>query len=284
MRQQTFHFSPNVAINYRVQGHGPTVLVFLHGFAAALTTWDDLAPLFPAERFTLYLLDLKGFGFSSKPRDRRYRPEDQAAVVAAFLEAQRLRDVVLVGHSLGGGIALLACLRTATERIGRLILIDCTAYPQRLPRLFHILRTPLLNRLLLRVVPLRTIVRHTLSHVYHDPASMTPERIERYATCFGRKGIASVFIATVRELHPRAYADIIARYPTIAVPTLIIWGEEDRIIAPRLGERLAGAIPGARLVTVPACGHNPHEERASETFAAIAAFLDGREVQRARRP
>ncbi|HEY6838689.1 MAG TPA: alpha/beta fold hydrolase, partial [Geobacteraceae bacterium] len=110
MAQETFHYSARVAINYRVQGDGHVTLVFLHGFAAALTTWDDLAPLFPPESYTLYFLDLKGFGFSSKPRDGRYRLEDQAQIVAAFLEAQVLDDLVIVGHSLGGGIALITLI------------------------------------------------------------------------------------------------------------------------------------------------------------------------------
>src|SRR5512141_2884929 len=90
-----FHYSDAVLINFEVHGHGGTPIIFLHGFAAALTTWCDITPLFPPEFATLYLLDLKGFGFSSKPRDRRYTVEEQAAIMIAFLEHEGLSGVVL---------------------------------------------------------------------------------------------------------------------------------------------------------------------------------------------
>ena len=271
----TFHYSPDVAINYRVEGRGPTPVVFLHGFAAALTTWDDIAPLFPADRFTLYLLDLKGFGFSSKPRDGRYRPEDQAKVVAAFLEGQRLEGTVLIGHSLGGAIALLVLLgaRMQPGRIGRLILVAPAAFPQPLLPVMSRLRRPLLGAAILHLIPLRLMVRFTLARVFHDQSVVTPERVRRYMTCFGSRGMAYVLQESCRAIVPEHYVDLPRLYPTIDLPVLIVWGERDRIIDPRCGERLAAEIPGARLVVIPGCGHNPHEERPRETFAALTAFL-----------
>ena len=277
MTSQTFHYAPGVAINYRVQGRGPTRVVFLHGFAAALTTWDDLRGFFPADRFTLYLLDLKGFGFSTKPHDGRYRPEDQAQVVAAFLEAERLGQVVLVGHSLGGGIALLVLLRAMAAgqsgRIGRLVLIDPAAYPQPLPPIMARLRHPFLGRAILHLCPLSFMVRYTLAQIYHERAAITPERVRRYMTCFGRRGMVYVLRESCRSLMPERYGDLARLYPSIAVPTLVIWGEHDRIVDPGHGPRLAADIPGARLKVIAGCGHNPHEERPGETFAVLAAFL-----------
>jgi len=275
---RTFRYSTSVAINYETAGDGPVPVVFLHGFAAALTTWHDIRGLFPPERFRLYLLDLKGFGFSAKPRDGRYRPEDQADVVAAFLAHEGLSDVVLVGHSLGGGIALLVHLRdreAGGNAVGRLILIDCAAYPQRLPRIMRWLKRPLLGWSILHLLPLGFMVRFTLEHVFHDPAAITPERMARYAGCFSRRGVDRAFIATCRQLDPDRYGEVAAAYCTIAIPTLVIWGREDRIIRFTLGERLAAAIPGARMVMIDRCGHNPHEEKAAETFAAIGEFLKG---------
>jgi pimeloyl-ACP methyl ester carboxylesterase len=273
----TFRYSTGVTINYRVVGKGPTPVVFLHGFAAALTTWDDIVPFFPADRFTLYLLDLKGFGFSSKPRDGRYRPEDQAEVVAAFLEAEKLEEVVLVGHSLGGAIALLVLLGAMTAgrpgRIGRLVLIDPAAFPQPLLPVMSRLRRPLLGAAILHLLPVSLMVRFTLARVFHDPSAVTPERVRRYATCFGSRGMAYVLQESCRALVPRRYAELPSLYPTIEIPVLIVWGEQDRIINPRCGERLVAQIPGARLVVIPGCGHNPHEERPRETFGALAGFL-----------
>ncbi len=280
--RQSFRYDDEVVINYETEGDGPVPIVFLHGFAAGLITWHDIRPLFPAPRFRLYLLDLKGFGFSSKPRDDRYGPEDQAAVVISFMKALGLRHAVLVGHSLGGGIALLVFMgaRGEGERelIDRLVLIDCAAYPQRLPRIMRFMRRrPLLGRAILRLLPVRFMVIYSLKHVFHDRSVMTPDRIDRYVTCFDREGIDRVFTETCRRLVPERYANPCRLFHDITVPTLIIWGDEDRFIPVQNGERLRRDIPGSRLIVISGCGHNPHEERPAETFAAIAEFFETNE-------
>lgn len=276
--RQSFRYDNGVTISYETDGDGPTPVVFLHGFAAGLITWHDIRPFFPSSLFRLFLLDLKGFGFSFKPRDHMYAPEDQASIVLSFMEALKLRHAVMVGHSLGGGIALLAFHQAGEkdkrELIDRLVLIDCAAYPQRLPRIIRWLRNPLLGRAILHLLPVRFMVRYSLDRVFHDKKAITPDRIDRYVTCFGRKGIDHVFIETCRRLIPDKYAALSGLFPGIAVPTLIIWGEEDRFISFHHGRRLQAAIPGSRLVIIPGCGHNPHEERPVETFAAISEFLE----------
>jgi pimeloyl-ACP methyl ester carboxylesterase len=277
--RHTFRYSDAVQINYEMHGHGGTPIVFLHGFAAALTTWRDITPLFPPELATLYLLDLKGFGFSSKPRDRHYTVEEQAAIVIAFLEHEGLSNVVLAGHSLGGGIALLAYLTARGNGkgnlIGRLLLIACSAYPQRLPWIMRLLRNRLLGRAILNLLPLRFMVRFSLAHLIHDRRAITTERIARYMGCFGRKGIAPVFIETCRQLIPERYGGLTGLYRSITCPTLIIWGGADPVISPRQGLRLHGEIAGSHLLVIPDCGHIPQEERPAETYAAIRNFLEG---------
>ncbi|WP_306532965.1 alpha/beta fold hydrolase [Geobacter sp.] len=273
----TFAYGAGVDISYRIVGNGPVPVVFIHGFAAALTTWDDILSLFPTERFTLYLFDLKGFGFSSKPRAGSYSIEEQAAVTAAFLEAKGLSRVVLAGHSLGGAIALLVTLqaldRGETGLVSRLVLIAPSAYPQKLPRLMGMLRIPLLACIGMALIPVRTIVRYTLARVFHDKGAITPERIRRYESCFGRRGMAGVLIRSARAIDPESYGAITSRYGEISVPTLIIWGSEDRIVRIGQGKRLVGEMPDARLAVIDGCGHNPHEERPRETFAVIVDFL-----------
>jgi pimeloyl-ACP methyl ester carboxylesterase len=279
--RRTFSYSASVQLNYEVVGHGATPIVFLHGFAASLVTWNDIRGFFPPERFRLYLLDLKGFGFSSKPRDGRYAPDDQAAVVSAFLEREKLRQAVLVGHSLGGGIALLVLLQAQAagwhDLVDRLILIDCAAYPQRLPRSMRWLRVPLLGWGILHLLPFRFMVRYTFAYVYHDRQTVTPERKARYLGCFSPSGIAYVFIRTCRQLTPEKSADLITAIRGITIPTLIVWGRQDRVIPLRCGQRLHKDIPGSRLVLIDDCGHIPHEERPQETWAAIREFLKSRD-------
>ena len=274
-----FTHAPGTVIHYRIRGTGPEQVVFVHGFAAALTTWDDIAPLFPPERFTLYLLDLKGFGFSSKPRRGSYGPEEQAAVLLSFMEATGIGGATLVGHSLGGGIALLALLMAMDEGrerlVSRLVLIDAAAYPQQLPRFMRWLKIPLIGRLGMAAVPLRYLVVASLRAVFHDERAITPERIGRYENCFGRRGMPRVLIRTVRAIDRDGYRAITDRFGEIRIPTLIVWGKEDRVVRREYGIRLREALPEARLAEIEGCGHNPHEERPNETFSAIMEFLEG---------
>ncbi|MBI1920935.1 MAG: alpha/beta hydrolase [Geobacter sp.] len=275
---QTFCYSDKVLINYETRGHGPTPLIFIHGFAAALVTWHDIAPLFPVELYTLYFLDLKGFGLSSKPRDARYSLDDQTDIIISFLNARNIVNAALVGHSLGGTIALLAWFKGRAlgrpELISRLILISCAAYPQRLPRLMRLVRTPFVGSMLMYLVPPRTIVKYTLPRVFYNHAAITEERIERYVHCYKKRGIGYSFAMSVRQLMPGGKPLPLPDYGKVSVPVLIIWGGNDRIIRRERGERLASALPAAQLVIVEECGHNPHEEKPEQTCAIIREFLE----------
>jgi len=272
-----FQYEDGIPVHYQKGGHGPVPLIFLHGFASSHTSWHDIAGYFPGEEFSLYLLDLKGFGLSGKPRDGAYSIDDQAGMVRSFIRYRGFRSVVLLGHSLGGAVALRVCLDTANGEepftVEKLVLIDCAAYPQKLPKFFRRLRTPLLGPLLLRLMPVRVLVRGVLRKVFYDTTAVTPERCRRYAPYFRGKGILRALQATVRAIDPADFVHIDESYRTLAVPTLIIWGEEDRIIRLKNAYRLQGDITGARLKILRKCGHNPHEERPRETCAVIGSFL-----------
>jgi pimeloyl-ACP methyl ester carboxylesterase len=266
--------SLGVRLHCEILGTGSRPVLFLHGFAASSVTWEEIASYFPEDRYRLYLLDLKGSGKSAKPRDGAYSPEDQARSVLDVIEGLGQRNITLVGHSLGGGIALLVWhLAKATGRsslISSLVLIDAAAYPQPFPRFFRVLRTGLLGRILLTLTPLRTMVEYNLKHVYHGIAQVTEKRITRYMGCFKGAGTQAALLSTARQV------DSIHKTPNhaeISIPTLIIWGRHDRVVWLDNGKRLHAEIPDSRLVIFE-CGHNPHEEEASACASAILEFLE----------
>ncbi len=275
---QGFYFSygGKVSIHYRTVGHGPLPILFLHGFASSAATWLDMEGLFPAEEYTLFLLDLKGFGLSDKPRERTYSIEDQVKIVCAFIMEKRFNSLILVGHSLGGAIALRLCIdekrRSESFCVSKLILIDAAAYPQRLPGFFRKLKSPL-GPLYLRLIPVRTLVNGVLERVFFDTSSITPERFERYKSYFRGKGVAHALRATVKAVDPEAYKNIEYSYRHLKLPALIIWGKEDRNVRLSVGQRLHADLCGSRLKVLERCGHNPHEERPAETADEILAFL-----------
>lgn len=262
---------PGEHLHYRMAGTGPHTVLLLHGFAATMHTWDDLVPLFPPDRFTLHLIDLKGHGRSITSSGNDYSPQHNARLVAAYIRSRGLSNVTLIGHSFGGVVALLTAMDCPD--ITRLILIGTPGFPQKIPAFMRLVGLPFIGPLLLNAAPARMIARGGLERAFHRRERITGQMIERYAAGYRRKGIASALARTVRQILPPHAAQITARYATLSIPVLLLWGEYDRVVRHWQAEKLNRELRYSRLVILPDCGHNPHEERPQETCTLIMDFL-----------
>lgn len=273
---QEFLYQDRISIKYREiqQGH-PYTLLFLHGFGAGSHYWRELEEHFAA-RYNTVALDLKGFGYSAKPLDRNYRLQDQVDLVKAFIQAKNLNNLILVGHSLGGGVALLTALELPQDRVQALVLLDNASYAQPLPDFIHLLRTPLINTLGPALLPDRLLVRSLLKKVFTDHTKITEDMIQQYVTYLKTPGAYHALRQTARQIIPENVDDIIDRTVNLKLPVLLIWGENDRILPLESGRRLQEDIQGSELVVIPGVGHDPHEENPVATIQAIADFLDRR--------
>ncbi|MBM4273607.1 MAG: alpha/beta hydrolase [Deltaproteobacteria bacterium] len=259
-----------------VQGAGPPIIL-LHGFGGNTYTWRCLAPAL-SSRYRLLLFDLKGFGASPKPRDGRYSLLDQAELIYQFILKNDLRQVILAGHSMGGGVALQTALKLRETRPGwlsRLILIDSVSYPQKLPGFVAVLRKPILSSLTLYLVPDTLKVRKILELAYFDETKITDADVAAYAAPLAEDGAKYALRQTARQILPEDMEELVSQYPRIEVPTLIIWGRQDEIIPVEHGQRLHRDLKNSRLVIIEECGHNPHEEKPGEVIAAVKDFLEG---------
>jgi pimeloyl-ACP methyl ester carboxylesterase len=255
---------------------GPTAtLVLIHGFGASLESWYDVYPRLAAE-FSVARVDLKGSGFSSKPDDAKYSVHDQATLLVRFLAAIGLTDVVLIGQSLGGGVALLTHLRAAEQRssfrVSGLVLIDSTGYRQKLPFLVAAIRNPLF-RVLASVTPPWVIARFVLKRMFSVKSRVTKERVYRYAYFFDLPGALDAFIATGRQIVPADADRMEQQFRSIRVPTLIIWGANDPIIPVSHAHRFHADIAGSELRILEDTGHVPHEERPDVVADLISTFV-----------
>src|SRR5450759_3405683 len=198
----TFQFSPTVRINFQVDGDpSRPPMVLLHGFGASLRTWDEIRP-FLRSSYHLYLLDLKGFGLSSRSPDDRYSLSDQAEIVRAFLSEKALHGVTLVGHSYGGAVALLVAADHVADEdaaLQRLVLLDSPIDPTSLPFFVRLLRVPILNYFIMIAVPATLRAFVTLRMLIKDTRKVTCERIQRYATFFRIPGTARSFIRAAEQ-------------------------------------------------------------------------------------
>jgi pimeloyl-ACP methyl ester carboxylesterase len=265
-----------VKLYYSEEGKGPPVLL-IHGFGASTFTWRFVAPEL-AKSHRVIAVDLKGFGLSDKPFDGRYSVYDQAELLAQLIEDKDLRDLTLVGHSFGGGVALLLALEANQRldgRITRLVLLDSIAFPQNIPVFFRLLDVPLVSQIGVRMVPPSVQARVALQIAYFDDSKIDPEEIELYAAPLKTAAGKHAIIYSARQIVPEDIAELSERYKTIELPTLILWCDHDRIVPLEVGIKLRRTLPNSTLRLVEECGHMPQEEQPASTLALIKGFIGG---------
>jgi pimeloyl-ACP methyl ester carboxylesterase len=202
-----------VVLHYETHGTGAPIL-FLHGFGASTYSWRYLIdPL--SKKYRLISIDLKGFGKSPKPRDGRYSIQDQAELIYQFILQHDLRNLTLVGHSMGGGVALLTALKLIQQkpnRLASLVLIDSAAYKQDLPFFIDILKTPLLGPLAFSLLSNEKKVHMFLDKDYYDDKKITKEQIKAYAKPLNSPGGEYALIKTAKKMIPPNIDEITAGY------------------------------------------------------------------------
>ncbi len=260
---------------------GPDVqhVVLLHGYGAWSYTWRHWAPHLEARARVVYV-DMKGFGRAPKPDDGRCSPHDLAHDVTELVTRLASDRVVLVGHSLGGAVALLTALRLTDE--GRrdilegLVLVASAAYPQRLPPFVAFARLRRLATEAIRWLGPERIVRQVLRTIVFDPASVTEEQVQAYAAPLHDPDARRALVDVALRIVPDDIHQVVARLPTIDVPTLALWGRHDRVVPLWVGRRLQQDLPDCELHVLERCGHDPPEELPEKSCAAVLDYLDSR--------
>lgn len=250
--------------------------VLVHGFGASSFSWRHWAPAL-AKRGRVLLVDLKGFGSASKPDDGVYGPMDQARLVEELIEAEGLARVTLIGHSFGGGVALLTALSLVARSDGpldRLVLVAGAAYPQRLPPFVTLARVPRLTKAALAAIGAERVIRHTLRSIVRDRSVVDSEQIEAYAAPLKTSAGVRAMLDSARQIVPHDLAELTAQYPRIDKPTLLLWGRHDPVVPLSVGVRLSQELPAAQLHVMEECGHIPHEEHPAASLAVLEAFLN----------
>ncbi len=259
-----------MSVRYARQGAGPP-LVLLHGTASSLDTWDGWAERLD-DHFEVVRMDLPGFGLTGPDPSGRYRVADMVAFLERFRAALGLGPLLLGGSSLGGQVAYEYAL-TFPANVEKLVLVDPTGFRSAtdpsITGVFRLARTPGLHLATLLLTP-RFVVSRTMAEVYGDPTRISDEAVDRAYALLLREGNRRAFVDRMNQ----ESADRTAELPNLSVPTLLLWGEQDRWIpAEPNAERFRAAIPGARLVTYPGAGHVPMEELPEPTAAEALAFL-----------
>lgn len=263
-----------IELHHEIHGSGKPVLC-IHGFGASLYSWRNFVGPVSAG-YQLILIDLKGSGKSPKPPDSHYSPQDHADLIYKFILDQNLQDLTLVGNSFGGSLSLLLSLMLIDQQPGRLrglVLIDPGAYKQFIPGYVKLIGVPVIGALVVYLSPAKMMAKSILKLSYYDPAKITAEQIAAYAAPIASPGGKHALIETGKQIIPPNIDQLTARYKDINVPTLIIWGKQDKIISPAAGDLLVQAIAGSTLQSLDQCGHVPQEEKPEATIPLVLSFL-----------
>jgi pimeloyl-ACP methyl ester carboxylesterase len=158
------------------------------------------------------------------------------------------------------------------NRLSKLILIDSAGDKKHVPSHLKLIRS-ILGALILYLIPSKLAASMTLRMCYYDTKKITSGQIEAYSAPFANPGARHALLQTAKQCIPSNLDDIIAKLPTLTVPTLIVWGREDQVIPLIVGQLLYELIPNSTLEVIEKCGHVPQEEKPDETVALISRFL-----------
>ena len=266
-----------IAVNgmqVHIRDEGPkndlTPIVLLHGTSASLHTWDGWVGVLAKERRVIRF-DLPGFGLTGPAPDDDYRLASYSKFVAATLDALNVKQVILVGNSLGGNIAW-ATAATYPERIERLILVDSAGYAfssASVPLGFRIAQLPMINQLMSKILP-RSLIEGSVKNVYGDPSKVTAALVDRYYDLALREGNRRALGLRFSQMQRGDQAEKIA---TLKLPTLILWGSNDHLIPVENAHHFHRDIVGSQLQIFEGLGHVPHDEDPVKTVAAAMKFI-----------
>jgi pimeloyl-ACP methyl ester carboxylesterase len=249
------------------EGRGSETVVYLHGVLASSASWKHVLASAAAGRPAI-AVDFPGFGCSDRPWPFDYSVAGESAALLAFLDARRIERVVLVGNSLGGSIAMVIAA-DHPERVAALVLVAPATPEARIHWTMRVLRTPVLGEIVLACAT-RAFVAYGLRHRLFARASrVTEDAIDDAWFPLTIPGTRRAALAAIRS-DPRRYLGLEAR---IRVPTLVVWGREDRLLPSHDSESVAARIAGSRLVILPEAGHLPQREVPDTFSSTVAGFL-----------
>jgi pimeloyl-ACP methyl ester carboxylesterase len=253
-------------------------LVLVHGLGDEADTWRHVIPPL-ARTHRVVALDLPGFGRSDKP-DRAYSLPLLQGSLIELMDALGIDRATLVGNSLGALISHLAALE-APSRVDSLVLVDGGLMPVR-----QIINAAMTLLLLPRVgewfyTRLRKdpqAAYDSLQPNYADLNALPAEdrdflfqRVNERVWSDGQRRAFFSVLRSARSWLGQNQRELLLRLERLDLPTLVVWGEEDRVIPLRSGRSLLDRQPAARLITIPGAGHLPHQERPTAFLEAIRA-------------
>ena len=253
------------------QGKGAPVIL-VHGMAASLHDWDDLIPALTEHGYASYALDLLGHGDSPKLDSRAYRMEWMLDHFSQWVKSLHLTEpAILIGHSLGGYIALEYARRVSAWTRGLVLVNPLYSLSQLPPLLRRTYHRPRISSFIVRRTPpwiFRFIVDMTSLAMGHSSGALhsLPEKV--------RAQTALDYARTAPGVYHILNSDVDAsgHLASLSVPALVVWGDRDQTLAPSSFTKMVNKMPHAIGRSLRA-GHVPHQSNADEFNQLTIDFL-----------
>jgi pimeloyl-ACP methyl ester carboxylesterase len=261
-------------IAYDVLGYG-SPLILVHGTPSRSYLWRNVAMRL-ADRFTVYVFDLLGFGQSERREGLDVSIANQSRLLAELVEAWELDAPSIAGHDIGGAIALRTHLLEDVPFRCIALVDGVVLRPWITPTTRHVKA----HLDVYRTMPTQVFEAIVASHL--RTATDKPMDEEAFATYLeGWRGEIGhrLYLQKDAQLDEDDTAQFEPLLPSIRVPVSVIWGEQDAWLDPTLAERLHEIIPGSDLTVLPETGHFAMEDSPREVAAVLFEFFSARETR-----
>lgn len=243
-----------ITTSYVHEGSGGTPILLIHGFDSSVLEFRRLLPLLAAENET-WAVDLLGFGFTDRPANIPFSPASIKTHLYYFWKTLIKQPLILVGASMGGAAAIDFTL-TYPDAVSKLILLDSAGMAAG-SSLSKYMFAPLgyLATEFLRSLKVRQTIGR---NAYKNSNLATPDALICGALHLGMPSWSQALIVFTKS---GGYSSFKEKLSQIEQPTLILWGDSDRILGTADAEKFNKAIPNSKLIWIQDCGHVPHLEK-----------------------
>lgn len=256
-----------IVTTYVRQGSGGTPILLLHGFDSSVFEFRRLLPQLAAQNETL-IVDLLGFGFTERVPEILFSPASIKSHLYYFWKALINKPVILVGASMGGAAAIDFTL-AYPQAVKKLVLLDSVGYKAP-PNIGKFMFSPI--GYLATAFLSNSKIRQNISvNAYHDQSFASPDAQICAALHLKSPGWQQALIAFTKSGGYGFFGDKLSE---INQQTLILWGENDRILGTVDADKFKEAITNSQLIWIKNCGHVPHLEQPEITAKYILEFRD----------
>ncbi len=254
-----------VPTSYVQQGNGSTPILFIHGFDSSVLEFRRLLPLLVSVE--TWAIDLLGFGFTERLPGLDYSPNLIQHHLYQFWQTNIKRPMIIVGASMGGATAIDFALAYPAV-VAKLVLIDSAGFTK--PPTIGKLMFPPLDRLATAFLGNLNIRQRISQAAYDDPKWASPDAQLCAALHLQCHNWGSALITFTKSGGYGYYGD---RLAAISQPTLILWGENDKILGIKDAQQFEKYLPASQLIWIRDCGHVPHLEQPQLTATAILNWV-----------